>query len=71
MLDPLASGLRRRAQSLNFAIRTNQSSVDTIRQNLSTSSSVKRQRTESPVDSILSHRIVLKETKLYNKIWIS
>ncbi|CAF1457884.1 unnamed protein product [Adineta ricciae] len=54
--DPLASGLRRRAQSLNFAIRTNQSSVDTIRQNLSTSSSAKRQRKEPPVDSSLSHR---------------
>lgn len=44
ILDPLASGLRRRAQSLNFAIRSNQPSVDNTRQDLSTSPSVKRQR---------------------------
>jgi len=45
-LDPLASGLRRRAQSLNFAIRSSQPSVDNTRQNTSTSPVAKRRRKE-------------------------
>lgn len=45
-LDPLASGLRRRAQSLNFAIRSNQPSVENTRQNTSTLPTAKRRRKE-------------------------
>jgi len=45
-LDPLANGLRRRAQSLNFAIRSNQPSIDNTRQNTSTLPAAKRRRKE-------------------------
>ncbi|CAF1122533.1 unnamed protein product [Rotaria sordida] len=46
-LDPLASGLRRRAHSLNFAIRSSQPSIDNTRQNTLTLPTAKRRRIES------------------------
>jgi ubiquitin C-terminal hydrolase len=52
-LDPLANGLRRRAQSLNFAIRSSQSSIDITRQNTSLLPVGKRRRKE-PVNTLSS-----------------
>ncbi len=52
-LDPLANGLRRRAQSLNFAIRSSQSSIDNTRQNTSSLPVAKRRRKE-PVNILSS-----------------
>ena len=46
-LDPLANGLRRRAQSLNFAIRSSQPLVDHPRQNPSSFPAGKRRRKET------------------------
>lgn len=45
-LDPLANGLRRRAQSLNFAIRSSQPSVDNSRLSSSSLPTGKRRRKE-------------------------
>jgi hypothetical protein len=42
----LANGLRRRAQSLNFAIRSNQSAVDSTRQSTLPLPAAKRRRKE-------------------------
>jgi len=53
-LDPLVNGLRRRAQSLNFSIRSNQPSVDNTRQNTSISPSAKRRRKEAANNLSLS-----------------
>ncbi|UJR28771.1 hypothetical protein I4U23_009997 [Adineta vaga] len=64
--DPLANGLRRRAQSLNFAIRSNQPSIDNIRQNTSTSSSVKRQRKE-PTTHLPTSQRVTSRSKLISQ----
>ncbi|CAF0814376.1 unnamed protein product [Adineta steineri] len=55
-LDPLANGLRRRTQSLNFAIRSNQSSTENIRQNTSILPSAKRRRKESIKNLSLSQQ---------------
>lgn len=46
-LDPLANGLRRRTQSLNFAIRSSQPSVDHPRQSPSSFPAGKRRRKET------------------------
>ncbi|CAF3082018.1 unnamed protein product [Rotaria sp. Silwood2] len=50
-LDPLASGLRRRAHSFNCAIRSSQPSVDNTRQNTLTLPAAKRRRAE-PINNI-------------------
>jgi len=51
-LDPLANGLRRRAQSLNFAIRSNQSTADSTRQNTSTLPTAKRRRKDLSTNNL-------------------
>jgi hypothetical protein len=59
----LASGLRRRAQSLNFAIRSNQPSVDNTRQNTSTSPVAKRRRKEPTNSFSISENISSQRKK--------
>jgi catabolite regulation protein CreA len=47
VVDPVVNGLRRRAQSLNFVIHSNQPIVDYTKQTLSTVPIVKRRRKQS------------------------
>ncbi|CAF1159772.1 unnamed protein product [Rotaria sp. Silwood1] len=75
-LDPLASGLRRRAHSLNFSIRSSQPSVDNTRQNTLILPAAKRRRIE-PINNLslsennsssLSQQIIQTRTKISSTV---
>jgi hypothetical protein len=67
----LANGLRRRAQSLNFAIRSNQSAVDSTRQSTLPLPAAKRRRKEPinnhSLSAINSSQRVTSRSKLLSQ----